>query len=361
MSGTGSEGPPRTPANASSSAAQKTPDSRRAPSIISSRMTDIASDDGDYYPEGAASAQSKGRIGSRGTLASVPSQQEAANRSSPARRGTLGSGVSESRKAVNTFGGPGLSMLNTSRPQTATSRTSRTHVPSIASYAFFRPMSSQKLQAQRGAKPRTSGHIEATNQYSASEGNRHSIGSNRMTIPERQDDSLPPPSRGTEFTEHDRRDRASIDVSPTGHATVRRAGESTRALRHSNSIYPKPPYVHLDQPDQRHLGVGAHGPKSTGSFRSSFLLPSSRRTSPARPRINTQHHQRISSGAASSQLIQEKTKGKGNSSSARNHEYFLGNTVFCWGGRLQNTRDRPVNIATGILVILPATLFLVYS
>lgn len=45
----------------------------------------------------------------------------------------------------------------------------------------------------------------------------------------------------------------------------------------------------------------------------------------------------------------------------RNWEYFLGNTVFCMGGRLQNTKARPVNIATGAFVILPCILFFIFS
>jgi palmitoyltransferase ZDHHC9/14/18 len=46
---------------------------------------------------------------------------------------------------------------------------------------------------------------------------------------------------------------------------------------------------------------------------------------------------------------------------AKNYQYFSGNTAFCWGGRLQNTRDRPVNIATAIMIVLPAALFFGYS
>lgn len=45
----------------------------------------------------------------------------------------------------------------------------------------------------------------------------------------------------------------------------------------------------------------------------------------------------------------------------KNYQYFEGNTVFAMGGRLQNARDRPVNIATGILVVLPAVLFFIFS
>jgi palmitoyltransferase ZDHHC9/14/18 len=44
-----------------------------------------------------------------------------------------------------------------------------------------------------------------------------------------------------------------------------------------------------------------------------------------------------------------------------NFEYFEGNTVFALGGRLQNTKHRPINIATLSLVILPCVLFFIFS
>lgn len=78
---------------------------------------------------------------------------------------------------------------------------------------------------------------------------------------------------------------------------------------------------------------------------------------------DSRNHERLSSAASSSpnsypvknvQPAPRKDLGK-------NYEYFTGNTVFCAGGRLQNARDRPVNIATGIFVILPAGLFFGYS
>lgn len=45
----------------------------------------------------------------------------------------------------------------------------------------------------------------------------------------------------------------------------------------------------------------------------------------------------------------------------KNWEYFDGNTLFFFGGRLQTAKDRPIAIATAILVILPAILFFVFS
>jgi palmitoyltransferase ZDHHC9/14/18 len=39
------------------------------------------------------------------------------------------------------------------------------------------------------------------------------------------------------------------------------------------------------------------------------------------------------------------------------HQYFDGNTVFCFGGRWQNTKHTPINIATGALIVIPCALF----
>jgi palmitoyltransferase ZDHHC9/14/18 len=48
-------------------------------------------------------------------------------------------------------------------------------------------------------------------------------------------------------------------------------------------------------------------------------------------------------------------------SNHRNHEYYAGNTVFLFLGRLMNTRAEPLNLLTVFLVALPAVLFFVSS
>jgi len=44
-----------------------------------------------------------------------------------------------------------------------------------------------------------------------------------------------------------------------------------------------------------------------------------------------------------------------------NWEYFDGNTVFCWGGRLQNARDKPISIITALLILVPSGLWFGFS
>lgn len=45
----------------------------------------------------------------------------------------------------------------------------------------------------------------------------------------------------------------------------------------------------------------------------------------------------------------------------RNYEYYNGNAVFFLNGRLINSRQKPLNILTAFLAILPAVLFFVFS
>ena len=96
-----------------------------------------------------------------------------------------------------------------------------------------------------------------------------------------------------------------------------------------------------------HLDLDHRRNESPKSFRANFR------------RKEAQGHERLSSSNNSpgfAKRPQEAALKPG-----MNYQYFSGNTIFCWGGRLQNTRDRPVNVASGVIVVLPCILFLVYS
>lgn len=170
------------------------------------------------------------------------------------------------------------------------------------------------------------------------------------------DADMPPPSRGTEFTDPVLPDRNTSNASPTGNTTVRSLGESVRLL-HDKSRKPAPSHLNLGKSYK--APSNDQQQKSPLSFRSGFLMPNKNEGQER----DSRNHERLSSAASSSpnsypvknvQPAPRKDLGK-------NYEYFTGNTVFCAGGRLQNARDRPVNIATGIFVILPAGLFFGYS
>lgn len=209
-------------------------------------------------------------------------------------------------------------------------------------------MSSQRLQAQRGARPMRAGYpaigVDGTSSM-GTDTNRHSLATNateHQEIGNSHDNDVPPPSRGTEFTEQE--DRGTLTASPTENATLQSMGDSERPLqRHS----PNSNHSRLNQ--QRNGGP----PKTPRSFSANF-----RRKNDSVYK-DAQDHERLSSSNNS------QTIGKHPSvltpKAGVNYQYFSGNTIFFLGGRLQNTRDRPVNIASGLIVIVPSILFLVYS
>ncbi|CAJ2503893.1 Uu.00g112870.m01.CDS01 [Anthostomella pinea] len=341
------------------------------PSIISSRMTDIGSEDGDQDPN------PKNRSGASPKKGNHPSES---------RPGTARTGMSSSRGAwpQGTPLRKGMQRASiggsvaSARPM---SSTSRSHVP-LASHAFFHPMSSQKLQAQRGAprppttspRPASADHLQDDDDDDDDDDQSH-VAPQGFTasrpvahVAHRAADDgdvLPPPSKGTEMTEP--YDRFTATTSPThGYYQTGSVSESVRPLQRK-------------KPDERNLtvnvdksqgyGNGGNVPsplKSPRSFRSSLFLPGKGEGTSAQTNRDNHGAEKLSSGASSPQLTPAVTAtSKGGARTVkgrvpgqgRNYEHFEGNTVFCIGGRLQNTRHRPINIATGFLVVLPAALF----
>jgi len=188
--------------------------------------------------------------------------------------------------------------------------------------------------------------------------NRQSTGSNmteQRVATAQAGNELPPPSRDTEFTEQD--DRLTGTASPTGYATAQSIGESERPLQvQPASLRPN----QLDLGKNYKQSAGTLGPieRSPRSFRASFLIPS---RNGASPRSTNHGRQRLGSVPAPRNDADANTSTQGALEAGINYEYFEGNTVFCWGGRLQNTRDRPINIATAMIVVLPSALFFAYS
>lgn len=262
--------------------------------------------------------------------------------------------------------GPGTasvagSLGTQSRPTTAASRT---HVP-FAAHGFFRPMSSQRLQQQRNQRPtsllgHSSLYSEGTNEGG---GNpyRQSIGSNQTIRNQpplglhHDHDQQPPPSRGTDVTDRDLPDRTTANTTPTGAETVRSRGESIAPLHR-----PKPQHLDLSKSLKGDSGKLPTPSKSPRSFSASFALPS-RDSRPAQMRPQTGHEKLASAESSPTMSRKEPTKETAKNQPGKNYQYFTGNTAFCWGGRLQNTRDRPVNIATGLFVVVPSALFFGFS
>ncbi|KAF1810129.1 zf-DHHC-domain-containing protein [Eremomyces bilateralis CBS 781.70] len=285
----------------------------------------------------------------------------------PSRRGKayhsgLGGSVAGSTGAASTG----------TRPPTSHSRT---HVPSLASHAFFRPMSSQRLQAQRGQRASTTSHPGSADQMSTSPtaGSHASTGSNPTLrdaavsgamVSHTLTDLRPPPSRASDFTEADAyMAQTTGNTSPTGAETLRSRGESIAPLQR-----PAPQNLHLDTQNQSNQ---APPQKSPRSFRSSFILPSRGSRNPSN---SGRGHEKLPSGGSSPSGQDDSPRSDKMKREARaqeinrmqkdlgkNYEYFTGNMVFFWGGRFQNTRERPVNIATGLFVIIPGAIFFGFS
>jgi palmitoyltransferase ZDHHC9/14/18 len=164
------------------------------------------------------------------------------------------------------------------------------------------------------------------------------------------------------MTEPETSGRVTSNTSPTyGHHGTGSLSESVRPLQRNNTN-PHGLSVNVDKSYKNGGGLPPPASKSPRSFRSSFLLPVRAEAVPNSPNRSTQGREKLSSAASSPPLTPayhpaETPKAR----LGRNYEYFNGNTRFWLGGRLQNTRDRPVNIATGLFVLIPGVLFFVFS
>lgn len=352
-----------------------TASSTQAPSVISSQMTDLGSENDDgCRAERATSYLRPGTGLSGGAISNDPNRPSSAMSSQPrswTHSQTSRRGVGSPRTLGNwrfngAFGGPGTSMSNSSRPESNnSSRTSRTHVPSLASHAFFRPMSSQRLQAQRGVKrPSTRGpsitSLDGASDFGSTT-NRNSVCSNTTNRTAQagpatsQNREPAPQSIVTDFT--DLEDQPTTNASLVGNATNQSRGGSERPLNDRSLMVDALPSMPEKDRTQGNGAPSTVG-RSPRSFRPSFLLPA-RHSDQARN--NRFSHERLSSSNSSPRSINAKVISEAVQAPGFNYEYFTGNTIFCWGGRLQNTRDRPINIVSGLLIVLPSILFFTFS
>lgn len=335
-------------------------DAGNAPSIISSRMTDIASEDGDDIRHPLSAQETSSNVQRRsmsrpGTSTTVVSSRNPWSPGSAARRpiapGAPGKRSSMTNSTAGSAGG---------RPP------SRTHVPSLTSHAFFKPMSSQRLQAQRGlGRPLTTGNAgpaEAVDAQGDGDGQRHSLGSDavgKAGLSLHRDYEPSPPSRGTETTHREMADRMTANASPTdGQYTAGSFTDSVRPLQNDGANR-KGLAVNVDKGYKNNPSTPT---RSSRSFRQSFLRPDRGDAAPVSPNRSSHGREKLSSAASSHDIRPDLSKKEPMGQKAgNNYQYFTGNTVFCWGGRLQNSRQRPLNIATGLTVVIPGILFFVFS
>ncbi len=325
-------------------------DSQQAPSLTSSPMTDDASqEDEEIYAEGgftalpAMTGQSSRRplYDLNRPHSAMSSQTRPSTRSPPSRRG-------------GPFGGPGGTIWNTSRPMSASSRSSKTHVPSLSSRAFFRPMSSQHLQARR-ARPTETVQFGTFLDGDGETGSRHPLASNsnarnRPII--HQNSIIPPPADGSDFLDLD--DRSRMNASTNGHTNMRSKGDLERPLQ-DQTYHSKPTHSDLGRKP------GAGGPIL---IKNSPMLFQARIVTPNQGRVSVPDgflkHEQNSSSKTDTNSAQPKVPQQ-EPQSGINYQFFPGNTVFFLGGRFQNSRDLPINVATGTIAVIPSVLFLYYS
>lgn len=258
----------------------------------------------------------------------------------------------------------------------------QTHVPSIAAPAFFRPMSSQKLQAQRSqtnmmnavlsGTPQQSNHADEVKRgqspHRYSNASVNTLRDGRLV----QDEDVPPlpVSRGTIFTRDG--DRAD-DGYQSNHLTEGNTAESVRSGEplnvQSRRMPPKIGSIGLPSeespPSRKHT--------SQRSFRASLSglgsLASNRGSGRVSSRLdaaNNGGHTKLNSVPSSpiDGLGHEKGLPPLPTPSrhlGRNYEYSATNHIFFLSGRLLNTRAQSPSIATFIIAVLPSALFLGFS
>ena len=202
---------------------------------------------------------------------------------------------------------------------------------------------------------------------------RHSVTSNQLAAltQEMGDDDVemrPPVSRGTDMTEQETLDRITANTSPSrGHYPTASITDSVRPLQKSNSEN-KGLTVQVDKTCTYSNGINLPTPiKSPRSFRSGFLLPGkgdSLNNSSTRGMAGAEKLSSVTSSPAPTAsetktvLPQHRIRPP---RSGQNYQYFDGSTVFCLKGRFQNTRSKPVNIATGLLIVVPGIVFFTMS
>ncbi|OTA32060.1 hypothetical protein BTJ68_07244 [Hortaea werneckii EXF-2000] len=382
-----------------SSAVQGTTGPTGEPGLPPSRPTSVEASAVSSHPRSSLGARGSG-IGappsSRRGLARVLENQHQKNDVAESS-GAGGDRLNDS-KSSQTNANPNTGAL---RP---TSAMSRTHVPSVAAgTGFLRPMSSQKLQAQRGqqtggrpisalaqnvesvdeeqagARPRRreSGESEEKRRIRYSNASVHTLreGGNggaygRQTSGEADDVPPVPDSRGTIFTDRDGTNTfQSESAQGAAIAGSVASGTSTAPLHQS-----RPDHNPLPRLDTNN-NTAVPPPKSPGnrSLRASFGLGNSKQRtnshSPHNLRLTpSQHHQQLHSNPSSpipnekpSAIHQSSSSSRPTKGPGRNKDYYAGNTLFLFRGRLLNIKAKPLNTLTFLLTALPCGLFFGFS
>ncbi|KAL1301508.1 hypothetical protein AAFC00_005751 [Neodothiora populina] len=246
-------------------------------------------------------------------------------------------------------------------PSPPTTATSRTHVPNIISSAFLRPISSKRAREQ-------------------SESDRRPL-----SPPAQQLDMARPSSQSGQRSHKHRNSNASIvtvegqprplvdpDAPPvprsrgTGASITETQGDANR-MDTAESVASHTPLHTPGLPAPLQLGLPTRSASSLKAQKSPrsprSLQPSWGRQSRNRLHEFRDGHTKLESAPPSpaGYAAEEKAPKAIRPDLGRNHEYYNGNAVFFLHGRLINARQRPLNLLTAFMAILPAVLFFVFS
>ncbi|KAG5999928.1 hypothetical protein E4U43_001793 [Claviceps pusilla] len=348
----------------------------RPASVVSSRISDVGGDDerGVRYPLPSTT------LSRPGTAKTASSKATTARLSQGGRKATTAAGLHPNRGSI----------ASTTASGRAPALTTKSHAPALTSGAFFRPMSSQKLQAQRSSVPRSipTNHQLQLSQTNIGDDQTDAGGSVIDGVPGESiqykfhphptsggaggsSSMRPPPSRGTEMTDQEAFGRISANPSPSsGHHHTGSLSDSVRPLQNRPGQLSQTLHIKVDKAcGYRDMAALPSPTRSARSFRSTFLLPGKVDLSQSSRNRSTDGAEKLSSTASSPRFARTDShfpSDPGPSTAAHRqdqlstgkvHQYFEGNTVFCLGGRWQNTKHTPINIATGLFLIVPCALF----
>ena len=250
----------------------------------------------------------------------------------------------------------------TSRPGSGMS--GRTHVPTLSVQGFFRPLSSQQLQAQRGqnvAPPSSSrghrlqGSVDEESDEHSNHRKRYSNASVNTAREIASRDGEAPPLPGQEQRGF------SVATSSGGAPFIAGGPESVVS---KNSTTP----LHTRQHTNEKLQTTDSKPKSPRSLRNSLGWGSNKSKKDRNDQPRAARDQEKPSPMPASPNLNAKEREASppkssptTSKAGKNYQYYAGNFLFFCLGRCLNTKAKPLNLATLVLTVLPAALFFGFS
>ena len=233
-------------------------------------------------------------------------------------------------------------------------------MPSLTAQGFLRPLGSSRLQQQRLNNLRAS--------RAARDNFRPQTGQTAASQTHDDDDAQSMRSNRTgPFASLPKMHRPTASIT-TGY-TDSEAPHEYDTTSQPGAFGSEREYFRMDSPAKKHspspldlsnalsvAGLKEQPLHSPNSFRSGLSIGSKQIIPPTT-------HQHLPSTEPSPRYpnVEEKHYIAQREALGKNYEYFEGNNVFWLGGRMQNARDRPINILTGLFLVVPAILFFAFS